>query len=288
MALRKIGTIAQYLLYACLWMSSVIGITTTVDRTLAIIYHPDGTFKVILQSDLRPDLADQVPSLRDVILRELIIFDAQKYKIAVSDAELERHIARIQESLKKSREDLLAFFKERGYTFEQAKEELARGLLIENTVSERVRSKAIVTENERKKFYEEHPLVTYVVKQAFVPFGLGSKVITRATVDRSIETGDILQAVEWSSPITLQEHMIAKEKAFIKELAPGAVSKVNETTDGIALLQLVSRSVVPYEERKQQITMELGMQRQKKAQENYFQDLFAQAKIRYLDKSKAV
>ena len=78
---------------------------TAVDKVLAIIYHTEGS-TIILQSDLRPDLSDQVPSLRDAILKELILFDAKKYKITVSEADVDRHLARIQESLKKTREDL--------------------------------------------------------------------------------------------------------------------------------------------------------------------------------------
>ena len=198
-----------------------------VDKTLAIIYHPEGSI-MVLQSDLRPDLSDQVPTLRDVILKELILLDAKKYKITVSEADVDRHLARIQESLKKTREDLAEFFKERGFTFAQAKKELEKGLLIETTVGERVRSKAFVPESEIKKYYEEHPIIDYVIKNAFVPFGLNSKAITRATVDSQIQSGEILTAIEWSSPLTLRESDIAPEKAYIKELPIGAITKTQE------------------------------------------------------------
>jgi len=256
-------------------------VRTTVDKTLAIIYHPEGT-KLILQSDLRPDLMEQVPTLRDAILRELIVLDAQKYKISVTEAEIERHLARIQESLKKTREDLKAFFKEKGYTFEQAKDELSRGLLIETTISERVRSKAIVLESERKKYYDDNPIVNYTIKQAYIPFGIGSKAIMRATVDRAIESGEILQSAQWHAPMLLPESTLAPENAFIKDLQPGAVAKLKETEEEIFLVQLVSKETVPYETRKQEITQELGMKRHKKAQDDYLEGLLAQAKIRYL------
>ena len=200
---------------------------------------------------------------------------------------MDRHLARIQESLKKTREDLVEFFKERGYTFEQAKSELESGLLIENTISERVRSKAMVPESKIRKYYDENPIVNYVIKQAFIPFGLGSKAIARATVDRQIESQEILTAVSWSDPITLKEKDIAQEKAFIKELGAGAVTRVQETDEGIALLQLVSKECVPYEVLKPQITQELGTQSYKKAQDTYFDELFAHSHVRYLDKTVA-
>ena len=255
----------------------------TADKILAIIYHSEGRI-VILQSDLRPDLSDQAPTLREAILKELILLDAKKFKITISESELDRHLARIQESLKKSREELIAFFKERGYTFEQAKKELEKGLLVETTVAERVKSKALVSESERKKFYDEHPIVLYSVKQAFVPFGLGSKAIMRATVDRQIESGEITDEVGWSDPIELKESDIAAEKKHIKTLAPGSVTKIQESDEGITLLQLVSKTTVPYEERKKQITEELGSKRQKKALDDYCKGLIDAAHIRYLDK----
>lgn len=255
---------------------------TTVDKTLAIIYHAEGS-KIILQSDLRPDLSDQVPSLREVILKELIILDAKKFKITVSEAEVDRHLARIQESLKKTREDLIEFFKERGFTFEQAKKELERGLLIETTVGERVRSKAFVPESEIKKYYEEHAIVDYMIKNAFVPFGLGSKALTRATLDSQIQSGEIINAVEWSSPIALKESDIAPEKEFIKQLPTGTVTKTQETDEGISLLVVESKAKVPYEVQKREIMALKGMERQKKAFDEYTSGLLAQARVRYLE-----
>lgn len=259
---------------------------TMVDKVLAIIYHSEGSI-VILQSDLRPDLSDQVPTLREAILRELILLDAKKYKITVSESDVDRHLARIQESLKKSRDDLHEFFKERGYTFEQAKKELEKGLLIETTVGERVRSKAFVPESEIKKCYEENPMVTYVIKNAFVPFGLGSKAITRVQIDAQIESGEIDKGVEWSPSITLKESDIAPEKAYIKDLKPGAVAKIQETDDGIALLTIESKTKVPYEVQKRDIMARKSMERQKQALDEYTRNLMDHAHVRYMSKAAA-
>lgn len=259
----------------------------TVDKTLAIIYHGQGS-TVILQSDLRPDLSDQVPSLRDGILKELILIDGAKYKITVTEAEVDRHLARIQESLKKSREDLVEFFKERGYTFDEAKKELEKSLLIETTIGERVRSKAIVSESEIKRYYEEYQTVEYVIKQTFRPFGLGSKAITRAKIDQEIESGEIVKGIEWSEPIVLKEADIAQEKAYIKELKNGAVTKIAESDEGISLLQVVSKGKVPYEDVKRQITMELGSKKQKQALDDYYGSLLKNARVRYFNKEHKI
>src|SRR5205823_394933 len=109
------------------------------------------------------------------------------------------------------------FFKERGYSFDEAKKELEKNLVMETTITERLRSKAMVVESEIRKQYQECWPLDYKIKQAFVPFGLGSKAITRATIDRQIESGEIAQAVDWSDEITLKETDIAQEKGYIKE-----------------------------------------------------------------------
>ena len=257
-----------------------------VDKTLAIIYHPEGS-TVILQSDLRPDLTDATPTLRDVVLRELIVLDAKKFKIAVTDAEVDRHLARIQESLKKSREDLIEFFNERGYTFDQAKKELEKGLLIETTIGERVKRKAIVPESEIKRQYNERLEILYTIKQAFVPYGMGSKVLARATVDRQIESGEILTAAQWGEAAIIKEKDISPEKGFIKEIEPGTVTIVQETDEGITLIQLISKCPVPYETMKTQIMSEMGMKRYNQELSEYYENLLSKTPVRYLDKSLA-
>lgn len=147
-----------------------------------------------------------------------------------------------------------------------------------------VRSKSVVPESDVKKHYEEHPVIDYQIKQTFVPFGLNSKALTRATIERQIASGDIVNGVEWSEPLGLKESDIDQEKAYIKELQPAGVAKVQETEEGITLLQLISKTKVPYEALKKQITMELGAKKQKRALDEYYENLMKNARIRYLEK----
>ena len=114
----------------------------------------------------------RVPTLNDTILRELIVLDSKKLKIPISDAEVDRHLARVQEQLQMTRDDLMAFFKQKGLTLEQAKAELRKTLLIETTIDNRVKSKSYVSKAEIEKYNDEHPLVFYEIKQAQVPFTL--------------------------------------------------------------------------------------------------------------------
>lgn len=260
----------------------------TVDKVIAIIYHSEGS-ELILLSDLRPDLSDAVPSLEDVVLKKLIMLDGKRLKIPVSDAEVDRHVARVQEQLKMTREDLTAFFKERGFTFQEGRKELEKSLLIETVIEQRVKSKAFVPLTEIEKYHAEHPIVFYDVKQRFIPFEIGSKAIQRAVIDRDIESGELAQTGDWGTVLTLKEIDISFEKAFIKELAPGEVVRVQETDEGTSLLQMVCRRETPLEERKQEIQMQLARERYMKALQEYYDSLLEQkrdTRVRYIDASQ--
>ncbi len=268
-------------LVLCIGVQAVATSRKTADRILAIIHHTEEDV-VILQSDLRPDLNDRVPTLNDTILRELIVLDSKKLKISISDADVDRHLARVQEQLHMTRDDLMAFFKQKGLTLEQAKAELRKTLLTETTIDHRVKSKSYVSKAEIEKYHDEHPMVFYEIKQAQVPFTVGSKVIQRAVVDRGIESGDILTSVDWQGPFSLKDADFSQEKMYIKDLVPGTVVKVHETDEAISLLQLVRKTVISLEERKKDITNLLGRERYMKALDDYYDGLLKDAHIRYL------
>jgi hypothetical protein len=256
----------------------------TADKLRAIVYHAEGRL-LICDSDLRADLSDTVPTLRDAIIKELILLDAKKLKIPVSEAEIDRYLARVQEQLSMTRQDLIVFFKERGYTFEQAKRELEKNLLVESTIDARVKSKAFVPKSEIEKYYKDHPIILYELKQAFVPFGGGLKALTRTSVDTDIESRNILQTVLWNDAGIIHEKDITQP--FVKTLPEGSITKLEETEAGIPLLHIVSKKEVPFEKRMQEIQQLLGRDRFMKAIDQYYAKLLSEAQVRYIDSSDA-
>lgn len=254
------------------------------DKVLAIIYHPEET-KLICQSDLQADLTERVPMLKDVVMKELIVLDGKKLKIPVSEADVDKALGRVQEHLKMTRDELTDFFKQQGYTLEQAKKELEKNILVENVMEARVRSKAHVPQKDIEMYCKENPLELYELQQSFVPFSGGSKALERAVVERDIESDAIASTVSWHEVGVIQGRDFSPEKAYIKELPEGSVTIVNESDEGISLLRLVSKKVVSLEERKNEIAGMLGKERFLKAQENYYTKLRDDASVRYLDKA---
>ncbi|MBA3751746.1 hypothetical protein H0X06_03040, partial [Candidatus Dependentiae bacterium] len=215
-----------------------------IDKVLAILYHAGGP-TLILQSHLRPDLSDSVPTLKEVIVKELVLQRAKQLKIPLSEADKERHLARAQEQLGMTREGIEDFFKERGLTLEEAKEELGKILLIEMTVDHVVRSKAYVSSSEIEAYHKKHPMVYYEIKQSFIPYTSGSRALHKIMIDRDIESGESLTKYTWGNSVTIKAEDIAPEKEHIKQLKPGTVIFSQETSEGISLLQLVSKNEIP-------------------------------------------
>jgi hypothetical protein len=251
------------------------------DALLAVIYHSEGKEIPICQSDLRPDLNGQVPTLKDAILKELIVLDAKKLKIPVADAEIDRALARAQDAFKMSRDELVLFFKENGYTLDQARKELERSILVENTLDSRIKSKSHVSQRALEEYHKQNPIVLYTLSQAYIPYQGGSKALTRVVVERDIASGDILKTAQWQDVGTVQDKDFAAEKASIKDLPESSVVISEEGEDGLTVLRIVSKKLVPFEERKQEIAALLGRDKLVAAQAAYFDKLFKEAIVKY-------
>lgn len=261
-----------------------------VDKVLAILYHPGGP-TLILQSHLRPDLSDTVPTLQQAITKELVLQRAKQLKMPLSDADKERHLARAQEQLGMTREEITAFFKERGLTLEEAREELGKMLLIEMTIDHVVRSKAYVPHKEIEEYHAQNPIVFYEIKQLLVPYAGASRSLQRALLLRDIEESPktLLENSSWSDPMSIKGTDIAEERAYIKTAVPGTILLGSETDEGFSLIQLVAKHEVPLAERKQEISGLLGKDRYQKALNEFYETLLKEAApcIRYIDKEEA-
>ena len=250
------------------------------DRTLATIYHPEGTI-LICQTDLRADLSERVPTLRDAVVKELIILDGKKLKIPVTDEEVDRSLARVQEHLKMTRDELLAFFKKQGYSLAEAKKELEKTIMVENVMEARIKTKAHVSQKALEQYHNDNPHIMYGLEQAFIPFKGGSKAIVRAVVKREIASGEIATSVNWTDIGEVNHMNFSPEKAFIRELPEGSVAISSETDQGITLLKLAHKNVATFEDRKNEIAGMLGQKRFMEAQKTYFDKLMQEANIRY-------
>jgi len=258
-----------------------------VDCVLATIYHTEGIV-LVCQSDLRAGLSGQVPSLRDAIIKELIILDGKtltKAKMLTTGSmedEVEKALSRAQEQLSMTRDELTAFFKEQGgLTLEEAKKELERGLTVENVIDTRVKSKAQVSHGAIEQYHKDNPIVMYTLKRAQVPLGASSKALTKALIQRDIASGEIEKSAQWIDLGAVPEKDFSSEKAYIKNLPVGSTVISDESDEDFTLLKLVAKKEIPLDERKNDIANKLTQDRYIQTQKSYFDTLLKDANIRY-------
>lgn len=250
------------------------------DKLLAIIYHSEGTV-LICQSDLKADLSDKERTLKDAVIRELIILDGKKINMSVTDAEVERYLARIQEQLKLDKEGLIAFFKKEGLTLDRAKKELEKNILIEKVIDARVMSKSHPSQFDLQDYYEKNPIDLYTLSATQIPFNGGSKALTRALIEREIASEEINTKYSWM-PRVIDSKDFAPEKAYLKDLTPGTVVIADETADELILLRFESKKRTPYEERKNDIAVTLKPLKYQTVQQAYYDKLLKDAKVHYI------
>lgn len=260
----------------------------TIDKVLAVIYHNEGS-TIVCQSDLRPGLDGMPRDLPQAILDRLMVLDAQKLKITISENDIDRHLAQVQKMYNLTRENLLKLFKKMGYTYQEGREQLRTMQMIDSIVDYRVRSKNLIEEKDVEAYYCEHPEIIpaeFKVAQIFIPFDKKqTKKQQEETIKLLIETNAI-DPERWDPEITLKANEIASDKAFIKDLSVGSIVRLQETEEGVRLLRLIDKKpeyVIPLREREREIRATLSKDRLSGGLESYQKSLWANAHVRYTE-----
>ena len=94
--------------------------------------------------------------LNRMIERTLADQEAEKYKITVSEAEVDKAIERFQENRSMTRDELEKALEQDGMTFEGYREKIRKELLRPKLISRAVNAKVVVTNAEVEAYFEEH------------------------------------------------------------------------------------------------------------------------------------
>lgn len=255
----------------------------TVDKILAIIYHPNGSH-LILQSDLTSSIDQITIPQEEVILRKLIEIDAEIMQVNISDDDIDRLWARRQKELNLTQEQLLEKIKP--YTLEQAREELKKNIILQNMIDYRVRTKIIIDKNDIEKYYKENPIyqeASYTISQSTVELNVSSETIKKIKLQKAIESGEIDKLAHWGPAIEIKDSQIAADKAHIKNLNIGdIITFENNSDNSINLIKLISKSeprLLEYKEREEEIYNLLYQEKFEKIFNEYKDKLFGQYEI---------
>lgn len=259
-----------------------------IDKIVAIIYHGDGS-SLILQSDLARGFGG-AKTLQQEISARLMLLDAQKLKVTITDSELEAQIAQLQKQNNFTAEDVKNIFKNDGFTEQEGKEELRKNFLVRKIIGYRVEDKISVSMKDIEEEYAKCPAYLpskFTIKQAFISFANSSRSIKTAQIKNKISSGEILTTTTWQNPITLSSDQISPEMLLkVENLIPNEVIILDESDTGITLLTLVSKEekqMIPIEEKKYEIRSKLMQTQYDNYMKEYEERLSQDAKVKILN-----
>lgn len=270
-----------------IFFQDLFAVPKTVDKMLAIIYHPEGDIGIpINQSDLNAGFEGKKP-LEAVIFNKHIELDGKMLKVEIAEEDVNRHLAQVQKIYGMTKDDTIKYAKSMGLTYEQFKDELGRGLLRERVMSYRIKGGGI-NKDEILKYHQDNPVHkenVYSIKQSFVPYGSNSPSLLKIRIEDAVADGSIDQAIKWGNAIELKESQIAEDKKYIKTLETGKSAIVDTTDKGISLMRLEKKDpsrLLTFEEREPEIRNILMQQSQEKAFTNYKNKMYSSSRVKYI------
>jgi len=146
--------------------SVVDRIVAVVNEDIITVYDIDMIVRPMVQSiktqGLSPERERQTLSkLREEMLDNLINAklteqEVKRYKIAVTDEEVENHIRQLKQRRSLSDEDLKAGLAQEGLTLEEYRKEVKLQIQRSKLVNREVRSRVVITQAEIKDYYEKN------------------------------------------------------------------------------------------------------------------------------------
>ncbi len=242
---------------------------------------------IITKLDLeRPTIDGRMRTLDELIFDKLFGFEATYfYRIVLSDEIIDKYINSLKEQNHISDEQLRGMFRQVGYTYEEAREQLGMAQAIEALLNFKIRSRLVVTEKAARDFYDAHPEYeegAYRIKKAFIPDGL----LTDEELENFSVTYTDRHAIEWSMAYWLADDEITDERReVLQNLQSGMYSKPERVTGGYEVIKLIDtkkRTIRSFEDRFKEITLQLQEPQYYKMLDEFKKELLSKYELVYL------
>jgi hypothetical protein len=268
----------HYLFVIMLPCSSLFSSRIIVDEIRAVVYHEDGA-RIILSSDIKPDLDGRPRTLRDAVLEEIMLLEAEHLHFTVTDDDAEDYLAELQKNNHMSRAAMERVMEDMGYSYAEGREKLRRRQAIERLIDFRIRSdkRFIVTREDVEKFESEHPVYeqgVYTLAQVVLPDHLIKDKYTQKELD----------VLKWEEPFEVQENEVAEDKKFLADVQLGSIVDREIVEGGIELTRLVARKPrrrVTVDELYDQVVNRIRMERFDVLMKDFQKNMLGKSTIRF-------
>jgi len=255
--------------------------------------------------------------IQKLIDKKLLLQEAERYHMAVSDEEVDKALQRILEQNHTSMNQFRQEVKAMGLDEKQYREDLKDQILSSKLVNIAVRSKVIIPEEKIIDYYDMHYTEQvgnggYYILQIGCSWDEGKeganlkkakeKARKKAERVRSLavagkdfkklarQYSDLPSAVDGGDiGVFRKEEMASSMRKAVTKLKPGQISSIIETPSGYQIFKLLSSqegqiiTKVPYESVKEEIRNILYRQEMKTLYKNWMKELRAQSYIRVFE-----
>ena len=254
--------------------------------------------------------------IEKLIDKKLLLQEADRYKITVSDEEVDKALQRILSRNNTSRDQFRKQLGAMGLNEKQYREDLKDQILSAKLVNVAVRSKVIIPEEKIIDYYDMH-YTEQVGEGGYYILQIGcswdgsktgaalkkAKEAARKKAQRvhslavagkdfkklAHEYSDLPSAADGGDiGVFREEEMADAMRKAVTNLKPGQISKIVETPSGYQIFKLLSSqegqiiTKVPYESVKDEIREILYREEMQKLYKNWLKELRAQSYIRVL------
>ena len=269
----------RHYLFVIFFTASMQAARVVIDEIRATVYHEDGA-RIIVSSDIRPDLDGHQRTLRDAVLDELMLIEGERFHITVTEEDAEDYLAELQKANHMSRAAMERLMEDMGYTYKQGLEKLRRRQAVEQLIDFRIRSdkRFIVNREDVEKFEKEHPVFEQAV------YTLAQVVVNDDAALKKQYAAKELDVLNWEEPFDVHENDVAEDKKFIADAPLGTLVDREAVEGGIELTRLVARKPrrrVPVDELYDQVVNRIRMERFEELMKDFQKDVLAKSTIRF-------
>lgn len=211
-----------------------------VDEIRTVVYNEDGA-RIILSSDIKPDLDGRPRSLYDVVCEEVMVCEADRMRVKITQEDVEKFLGDLQKNNNMTRSAMEKLMDEMGYTYAQGMEKLRRRQMAEQVIDYRVRGDArfVIPEADIKKFDDANPSyeqAVYTLSDALVAED-GSDMLHKKFTQKELD------ALPWEEPFEVKESDLAENMQYVSNATVGEIvlREPAETKGYVEVIRLVAK-----------------------------------------------
>lgn len=247
-----------------------------VDKIECVVCGPVRNTPIVdTDATLKRNLDGHPIPLQQQIQQDIISQQIIADKMPIDPAAAEKYIEGMKKQNNLTDSDLAELFEQVGRTFTEGLGLLNDQYYHEMFMHHKFKSQVIATDDDIKKYYDEHP--AYVdgwceIQVAYIDYDADGKDKVKDTVNNIIEGKQTVgNTVEWSAPMKIQLTDLATDKKFIFDMDTSQI-KAHDANGSYELYKLIDKKepeLKSLQERRASIIDKLNRQQLEKMLENY-------------------